>query len=312
MILLAGIPSEPPLKLVCDAAIAAKIPFVLFNQREAHNDELSFQCVRNHFSGFIRIRGEEYPLDRFQGVYVRMMDYSFLPEIKNRVFNYVGDTLAQKSITVHQQLLNWLDVAPCRVLNRPADMFSNFSKPYQSQLIARAGFRIPSTCVTSDERAVARFRTKYPRLIFKSISSARSIVRELGLIESKRLSKIRYLPTQFQEKLDGVNIRVHVVGEEVFATKAVSEVVDYRYAGRENANVELIPFRLPAAVRKRCILLSKAMHLPLCGIDLFLTKKGEYFCFEVNPSPGYSYYQEHTGQDIASAIVTYLEKGTAA
>jgi hypothetical protein len=29
-------------------------------------------------------------------------------------------------------------------------------------------------------------------------------------------------------------------------------------------------------------------------------------CFEVNPSPGFSYYEGHTGQPISAAIARYL------
>jgi glutathione synthase/RimK-type ligase-like ATP-grasp enzyme len=50
----------------------------------------------------------------------------------------------------------------------------------------------------------------------------------------------------------------------------------------------------------------------LCGIDLKRSPDQEYFCFEVNPSPGYSYYQSNTGQDIASAIVRYLSQSKSA
>jgi hypothetical protein len=30
------------------------------------------------------------------------------------------------------------------------------------------------------------------------------------------------------------------------------------------------------------------------------------FCFEVNPSPGYSYFEANTGQPIARAVARYL------
>jgi len=122
---------------------------------------------------------------------------------------------------------------------------------------------------------------------------------------------VKYLPTQFQKKLRGHNIRVHVVGDVLFATKAESEVVDYRYARREEKEVKLTSFKLPSIVQKNCFRLAKELNLMFCGIDLFLTSRGEYYCFEVNPSPGYSYYQQQAGQNIADAIVKWLEYGTA-
>ena len=52
------------------------------------------------------------------------------------------------------------------------------------------------------------------------------------------------------------------------------------------------------------------LNLPLCGIDLKVTPEGIYYCFEVNPSPAYTYYEEQTGQPIAQAIIDYMTNGT--
>ena len=311
MILITGIPSEPPVALVTEAAEKAGIPYLMFNQRNVHLYDLSIKYQQNQFSGILQIDGKEYDLEKLAGIYIRMMDNYFLPEMRNKVFNYIGESAANKSIIIHKQLLDWMEITSCRILNRPWDMISNLSKPYQSQLIAAAGFKIPPTCVTSNPDAIMKFQKKYKKLIFKSISSVRSIVKELDTSRSKTLQRIKYLPTQFQEKLTGENIRVHVVGDVLFATKIESSVIDYRYAGRENAACHLVPFKLSKAIEKRCFKLSEILNLPLCGIDLFRTSKDEYYCFEVNPSPGYSYYQQSTDQNIATAIVKWLEFGSA-
>jgi D-alanine-D-alanine ligase-like ATP-grasp enzyme len=48
------------------------------------------------------------------------------------------------------------------------------------------------------------------------------------------------------------------------------------------------------------------LSLPFAGIDLRISDDGRAFCFEVNPCPGFSYYQAHTGQQIARAVAEYL------
>jgi glutathione synthase/RimK-type ligase-like ATP-grasp enzyme len=311
MILITGIPSEPPAQLVTDAAEKANIPYLFFNQRNAHLYELSLKYEHNNFKGVLQIDGVDYDLFKITGMYIRMMDNYFLPEVRNKVFNYVGENQTNKSDIIHRQLLNWMEATSCRILNRPWDMLSNLSKPYQAQLISEAGFLIPPTCITNVPEKVLEFKKESSEIIFKSISSIRSIVKELDTSRMKSLNRVRYLPTQFQKKLEGTNIRVHVVGDVLFATKIESSVVDYRYAGRENEECHLTCFELPPAIKKGCFKLSKILNLHLCGIDLFLTNKNEYYCFEVNPSPGYSYYQQSTGQDIATAIVKWLEFGSA-
>jgi D-alanine-D-alanine ligase-like ATP-grasp enzyme len=51
------------------------------------------------------------------------------------------------------------------------------------------------------------------------------------------------------------------------------------------------------------------MSLPLAGIDLRRTASGEWYCFEVNPSPGFSFYEDATGQPISEAVATLLMEG---
>jgi glutathione synthase/RimK-type ligase-like ATP-grasp enzyme len=63
---------------------------------------------------------------------------------------------------------------------------------------------------------------------------------------------------------------------------------------------------LPPEVEARCRDLSKRLRLPVAGIDLRRTPDGEWYCFEVNPSPGFTYYESKTGQPIAAAIAGLL------
>jgi hypothetical protein len=51
------------------------------------------------------------------------------------------------------------------------------------------------------------------------------------------------------------------------------------------------------------------MNLSIAGIDLRRTPAGEWFCFEVNPSPAFSYYEQVTGQPIGQALALLLMKG---
>ena len=75
-------------------------------------------------------------------------------------------------------------------------------------------------------------------------------------------------------------------------------------------DVEMRAVELPPDIRARCVHLSIQLQLPFCGIDLKRTEQGAYYCFEVNPSPAYSYYQQYTEQPIADALVEYLAGNT--
>ena len=199
-------------------------------------------------------------------------------------------------------------MTPALVFNRGSAMASNASKPYQAQLIQAAGFRVPRTLVTNDPDAVRAFADELGgEVIYKSASGARSIVRKLEAGDLGRLEAIRWCPTQFQERICGYDVRVHVVGDEVFAVRAVADAIDYRYAHHDGGPpAELEPYDLETAWAEASVHLAHRLGLPLAGIDLKRTPDGGMVCFEVNPSPGFSYYEEHTGQPISRAIACAL------
>jgi glutathione synthase/RimK-type ligase-like ATP-grasp enzyme len=156
---------------------------------------------------------------------------------------------------------------------------------------------------------VARFEARHGPLVYKSTSSIRSIVRVLDDESRDRLDRLRHLPTQFQRREPGHDVRVHVVGGAVLAARARSDAVDYRYAGRDGLEVELEPVELPADVADRCVALAAALELPFCGVDLRARPDGTWVCFEVNPSPGYSWYETGAGLPISATLVRWLAGG---
>jgi hypothetical protein len=203
-------------------------------------------------------------------------------------------------------VVDWLDAADARIVNRPGAMHSNGSKPFQAQLIGDVGFEVPETLVSSDPEEVLAFSDRVGPLVFKSISGVRSIVRRLDGGYVDRLDRVRALPTQFQALAEGEDVRVHVVGRAVFATRIRSEATDYRYAGRDGFAAELLTTDLPDEVADRCVELAARLGLPFVGIDLRETPDGRFVCFEANPMPGYSYFESHTGQPISRSLVRYL------
>lgn len=303
MILLCGIPSETPLALVADRLETMGTPYRMLSQRRCLDSTIEF-AVDSAISGRLVLDGETIPLEQCTGIYLRIMDDAALPEIRDEP---PESPRRAKARAWHEALNTWCEIAPGRVVNRSSTMGSNASKPYQSQVIMSQGFRIPETLVTSDPEAVAEFRARHGRVVFKSMSGVRSIVRELDDDDLRRLDAIRWCPVQFQAFVPGENVRVHVVGEEIFATAIRSEATDYRYAQRQVGEAaELVPTTLDDESAEHCVALARALDLPFAGIDLKITPEGDAYCFEVNPSPGYSYYEQSTGQEISLAVARHL------
>jgi glutathione synthase/RimK-type ligase-like ATP-grasp enzyme len=298
------------MRLVSEAAVRLGVEAVVFNQRLIREIELEYTASagaddRYAISGFLRLQGQSYELSHFTGVYVRLMDYQDLPEF-NHQSKAERPTFSDQPLSLQHALIDWLEVAELKVMNRLSAMGSNQSKPYQAQLIAQAGFLVPPTLVTNDPDSARLFVETHGRVVYKSISAVRSVVHELDRPRLRDLEKIRYLPTQFQAFIPGENLRVHVAGEQVFGSLIETPAVDYRYAGYDGLDVDIKAVYIEAELAGRCRALSRSLGLPLCGIDLKRTPTGEVYCFEANPSPAFSYYQEQTGQDIAAAVVEYL------
>lgn len=301
MILLCGIPSEPPVELAAQAAAEAGIAFQVLNQREIDGWKLELE-FDGRLAGVLRGPAGDLGLDEIDGIYARLVEPRTLPDVGHPP----DPAKLEAAEALYQPFTEWLEVAGCRVANRLGASTSNVSKPYQAQAIRSIGFEVPATIVSNDLEEVRRFIAEHRQVVYKSTSSARSIVRRLAPSRLSDLGLVRHLPTQFQELVPGIDVRVHVVGGATFATEIRSPGTDYRYAGRDGQRVRMAPCELPPEVEGRCRSLGEALDLPFCGIDLRRTPEDRWFCFEANPSPAYSYFEQQTGQPIGRALVEYL------
>jgi hypothetical protein len=306
MILLCGIVTETSLALVADALRRRSIDPVMVNQRHVRQLAVELSLDDGGLRG--RLSGPDYCVDLADvtGVYLRLMDDRCLPELENEPPQSPARVAGR---ALHDLLGQWADVTPARVVNRYYAMGSNCSKPYQLQLIREHGFEVPETLVTNDPERLFAFLAANRPLIYKSISGERSIVGLLDESDTARIERIRWCPVQFQAFVPGPNLRVHTVGDEVFATLIDTEAVDYRYATRQiGSPAALTPYDLDDELAERCVALAAALGLEVAGLDLKLAPDGRIVCLEVNPSPAFSYYQLNTGQPIADAIARLLNK----
>jgi hypothetical protein len=304
MIVLAGIPSEPPLARVADELSVRGLPFVWFDQRRAADSACAFRLDDEGLHGTLHDGERSVRLEDVAAVYWRLMDDRLLPELKGLP---ADASQRVRCRSLHDAFVTWTSLTPARVVNRVAAMASNSSKPYQAQLIRTVGFDVPETLVTNDPDLVRDFVADHGRVIYKSISGARSIVAEVDDDALARLDDVRWCPVQFQAYVEGIDVRVHVLGSRVFATRVTSDAADYRYAAvGGGAPARLEATRLSEAVEARCVDVTARLGLGFSGIDLRVTPDERVVCFEVNPSPAYTYYEGHTGQPIARALAEHL------
>jgi glutathione synthase/RimK-type ligase-like ATP-grasp enzyme len=307
LILLWGLSGESPLSAVHTELNRLGIPTVFLDQRDILDTEIDL-CVGKQIQGTIRSRNQTIDLSAVTAVYLRPYASRCLPQVAKAGTN---SPAWRHAIAIDEALLSWLEMTPALVVSRPAAMAPNNSKPYQLLQIRELGFSVPETLVTTDPSAVQAFWERHGNVIYKSISGIRSQVLRLGADHVERLANVSWCPTQFQQYIPGRDYRVHVVGTEVFACEVISDADDYRYTAQDATPAELRSYSLPLDVEAQCQKLATALHLPVAGIDLRCTPSGEWYCFEVNPAPGFTYYQQATGHPISSAIAILLASGIA-
>ncbi len=305
MIVVAGIPSEPPLATALDRLSDLRADVVVVNQRACGQLDLAFTVdEQGRVDGLLRVGRRHVALREVTGVYVRLMDFRNLPELRRLA---PDDPERLRCALVMDELSAWGDVCPGRVVNRTSAMASNGSKPYQAQLIARHGLRTPETLVTNDPQEARDFYRSRERVVYKSASGVRSIVQTMTAVDADRLDQVRACPVQFQTWVPGTDVRVHVVGREVFATRVTTTATDYRYAARQvDEAARLDAYELDPDLADRCVALTADLGLAFSGVDLKVTPDGEVYCFEVNPSPAYTYFEDQTKQPIAAALARHL------
>jgi glutathione synthase/RimK-type ligase-like ATP-grasp enzyme len=256
--------------------------------------------------GRIATDGWTLDLDDVSGVFVRYLG----PEGRNPPDGAEPEHRSVVEFETDSGLMAIFEDMPCVVINRIAGGMSNNSKPYQALLVRRAGLLSPPTVVTNDPDVAHAFIDEHDgNVIYKSLSGIRSIVRRMRPEMMDRLPFLRYGPAQFQAYIEGTNVRVHTVGDSVFATRVFTDAVDYRYARREGGTVEMEPAVLPPDVSAACLHMARSLGLELTGIDLKETPEGDFYCFEINPSPAFLYYERHTGQPISAAVADLLYRG---
>jgi glutathione synthase/RimK-type ligase-like ATP-grasp enzyme len=303
MILLGGIPSESPLVRLADALDELGAEYRMFNQRQCADCAIAIEVDATGVGGTLTLNGETLDLREIDAVYLRLMDDRLLPEFDAEP---QGSPARRHARALHDTMYRWIEVAPGRVVNRTDPQGSNGSKPYQAQLISEYGLHVPETLISNDPAAVLAFRAEHGAIIYKSMSGVRSIVKTLDDDDLARLENIRWCPVQFQALVPGVDMRVHVVDQAVFATEIVSDATDYRYAKQSGGSASLRAAEIDDDLAGRCVALTAGLGLAFAGIDLRLGPDGKVTCFEVNPSPAYSYYEANTGQPIASSLGRYL------
>jgi hypothetical protein len=296
MILLWGLQSDETLASVDDWLRQRKASVYFLDHAAIDRTRMSYSAVNNQYQ--LYYNDELVPLDSVTAAYLRPYDFRQYPPFQQ------GDDVTQltaRAVQVHNLMNTWSESTIAKVINTPSAEATNHSKVFQSRLIhSSTGLPVPDTLISNDWETIRRFALQHGTLVYKSLSSIRSIAKQITHAELlERRDTIA--PALFQQKITGTNVRVHVVGKKTFACGIQSDVLDYRYGPRTIHEMEL-----PPDIHDKCIVLSRHLGLLLAGIDFIVTPGNEWYCLEANPNPGFSFYDTSAEKVIARAVADLL------
>ncbi|TVT61643.1 ATP-grasp ribosomal peptide maturase [Amycolatopsis rhizosphaerae] len=201
-------------------------------------------------------------------------------------------------------------------VNHPLRIAAADYKVAQLAAAARLGLRVPPTLVTNDLDEAREFITAHREVIFKTLRWTpyeRDGVRMTTWAEPVTVDDldetVGAAPHLFQARVDKTaDLRVLIVGEQVFAVRIESGLLDWRkdYSALSYHVVNL-PDRLSETLR------DYLGHFGLVSgsFDLALDKNGEPHWLELNPNGQWGWLETETGLPMATAFAELLAHGKA-
>lgn len=213
-------------------------------------------------------------------------------------------------------LLGALQTLPdCLYVNSPRRSAAAEWKASQLALAGAIGFRIPPTIISNSLEEISAFANQWGAVVYKPITHVtyradgepQAIwVRE---VDPKDLDESLALTAHmFQAKVKKVSdIRVTVVGDQVFCVRIKSPYLDWRERYDLILEHQVIepPDGLASMLRKYL----DEMGLVYGCFDFGLDDAGEWWWYECNPSGEWGWIEAEADLPISSAFADILERG---
>jgi len=184
------------------------------------------------------------------------------------------------------------------------------------QILAKENIPVPKTICTNYTEDMEGFLTlidEYP-MIIKWINSthgvgvvkAESKSNAVSIMEAFIRMKGRSIAQEFIKEAEGVDIRSFVIGDKVVASmQRTAKEGEFRSNLHRGGNAKVI--QLTAEETRISIESAKVLGLNVAGVDILRSERGP-LVIEVNASPGLEGIETTTNLDIASKIITYVER----
>jgi glutathione synthase/RimK-type ligase-like ATP-grasp enzyme len=181
-------------------------------------------------------------------------------------------------------------------------------KPFQLHVLRSLGAQVPRTLVSNDPARVREFRDELKDVIYKPVMGG-ALTEKLDEGALEKLEAITTSPVIFQERIQGDDLRIMLVGDQIVSSVAIDtpeQQLDFRgddvYSSGGATYREV---KLPDRVAEFCRRAARECGLVFAGIDI-KHHRDDWVFLELNSSPIYLDVERKLGHPISAAIARYI------
>ena len=266
---------------------------------------------------------------RERGHMVRVIDYMrcFMNITAKKPTVYYGGESLQKAEAIIPRIgasntfygtavVRQFETMNCFCVNPSISISNSRDKLRSMQILAEAGINMPVTGFashTKDIQGVIESVGSTP-LVMKLLQGTQGqgiVLAETRKAAESVMSAFRQLDAdimvqEYIEESSGTDIRAFVIGNRVVAAmKRVAPEGEFRSNLHRGAHVEKIT--LTSEENQVAIRAAKILGLTIAGVDLMRSNRGPLI-LEVNSSPGLQGIESCTKKDVASQMITFIER----
>jgi ATP-grasp ribosomal peptide maturase len=201
----------------------------------------------------------------------------------------------------------------CLYVNHPHRIGDAEFKPAGLATAAAAGFLLPPTLITSSPDAAREFIKRHDSVIYKPLSNP--VYRVDGVSSAVKVAEVSEADIDdavagtahlFQQRVPKVaDVRVTVIGGEVFCVRIDSDLLDWR---TDYSRLTYTPVEAPPGIRPALHRYMNRFKLVFGAFDFALGKDGRWWFLECNPSGQWHWLEDETGLPMRAALADLLER----